>query len=289
MVIIRELLAENGSVFVHLDQKKAHYAKVILDEVFGEQNFRNEIIWRNTNTHNKAETFGQIHQSVFLFTRSSRFLFHKTFRPRFRKYVQAHYRHTDKNGVKFRYSDPTGDGIRDGESGATWEGYNPTAAGRHWAIPGFIYDLVDDDISRVGVIEKLNYLRDHGFIQLPKKRGGQPQIVRPENVGDGNPLQDLWAYQPYTQGAYAGIEDAIDEDVTWAIGDSESTGYPTQKPEGLLNRVIRSSAREGDLVLDAFAHLLAPAQLARWRRNWAVVGSALIAESWRSTRSRSGC
>jgi site-specific DNA-methyltransferase (adenine-specific)/adenine-specific DNA-methyltransferase len=253
LALIRELLADNGSVYVHLDQKKAHYAKVVLDEVFGEQNFRNEIIWRNTNTHNKAETFGQIHQSLFLFTRSPRFQFQKTFRPRFRKYVEAHYRHIDENGAKFRYSDPTGDGIRDGESGAEWEGYNPTGAGRHWAIPGFIYDLVDDDLSKLGVIEKLNYLRDHGFIQLPRKHGGQPQIVRPESVGDGNPVQDLWAYQPYTQGAYAGVDDAIDEDVTWAIGDSEATGYPTQKPEGLLSRVIRSSSAKGDIVLDAFA------------------------------------
>ncbi|MDO8587581.1 MAG: site-specific DNA-methyltransferase [Armatimonadota bacterium] len=253
LLLIRELLAADGSVYVHLDQKKAHYAKVVLDEVFGEQNFRNEIIWRNTNTHNKAETFGQIHQSLFLFTRSPRFLFQKTFRPRLRRYVEAHYRHTDEKGAKFRYSDPTGDGIRNGESGAEWEGYKPTETGRHWAIPGFIYDLVDDDISKLGVIGKLNYLRDHGLIQLPRKRGGQPQIVRPESVGDGNPMQDLWAYQPYTQGAYAGIGEAIDEDVTWATGDSEATGYPTQKPEGLLSRVIRSSSAKGDIVLDAFA------------------------------------
>lgn len=253
LLLIRELLADNGSVYVHLDQKKAHYAKVLLDEVFGEHNFRNEIIWRNTNTHNKADTFGQIHQSIFLFTRSANFLFQKTFRPRFRKYVEAHYRHTDENGAKFRYSDPTGDGIRGGESGAEWEGYNPTEAGRHWAIPGFIYELVEDDISKLGVLKKLDYLRVHGFIQLPKKRGGQPQIVRPESVGDGNPMQDLWSYQPYTQGAFAGNDEAIDEDVTWAVGDSEASGYPTQKPEGLLSRVICSSSEKGDIVLDAFA------------------------------------
>jgi len=253
LVLIREILADDGSLYVHLDQKKAHYAKVILDEVFGEQSFRNEIIWRNTNTHNKAETFGQIHQSLFLFTRSSPFFFKKTFRPRFRKYVEAHYRHTAENGEKFRYSDPTGDGTRAGESGAEWHGYNPTKANRHWAIPGFIYDLIDDDISNFGVLEKLDYLLKNGFIQLPKKRGGQPQIIRPESIGEGNPVQDLWSYQPYTQGAYAGTKEAIDEDVTWAVGDAEATGYPTQKPEGLLARVIRSSSREGDIVLDAFA------------------------------------
>ncbi|MBV1734754.1 MAG: site-specific DNA-methyltransferase [Candidatus Desulforudis sp.] len=253
LVLIRELLADDGSLYIHLDKRKAHYVKVVVDEVFGENNFRNEIIWRNTNSHNKAETFGNIHQSLFLYARSSRFLFQRTFRPRFRKYVESHYRHTDENGLKFRHSDLTGDGVREGESGSEWQGYNPTARGRHWAIPGYIYDLVEDDISKFGVIDKLDYLLKHGCIELPRKLGGQPQIRRPESVGQGNVLQDIWAYQPYTQGIYAGTKEAIDEDVSWAIGDSESTGYPTQKPEGLLARVIHSSSKRGDIVLDAFA------------------------------------
>jgi site-specific DNA-methyltransferase (adenine-specific)/adenine-specific DNA-methyltransferase len=115
-----------------------------------------------------------------------------------------------------------------------------------------VYDLVEDDISKLGVLEKLDYLLKHGFIELPKKRGGQPQIRRPESVGKGNPLQDIWSYQPYTQGMYAESKQGIDEDVTWALGDAEATSYPTQKPEGLLARVIRSSSRQGDIVLDAF-------------------------------------
>lgn len=185
LVLIYELLSADGTLYLHLDQRKAHYAKVVLDEVFGEQNFRNEIIWRNTNTHNKAEAFGQIHQSILLYTRSVSFYFRKTFRPRFRAYVENHYRHTDKTGAKFRFSDPTGPEIRAGESGQEWQGYNPTAKGRHWAIPGFIYDLVEDDISNMGVLQKLDYLLKHGFIELPEKRGGQPQIKRPASVGEG--------------------------------------------------------------------------------------------------------
>lgn len=62
LVLIRELLADDGSVFIHLDQKKSHYVKVVADEVFGEHNFRNVIVWRNTNSHSKAATFGRIHQ-----------------------------------------------------------------------------------------------------------------------------------------------------------------------------------------------------------------------------------
>jgi len=252
-ILIRDLLSDDGSVYVHLDQRKAHYAKVILDEIFCEQNFRNEVIWRNTNTHNKAETFGQIHQSIFFFTKGRPFVFHKQFRPRFRKYVEGHYRHEDENGAKFRHSDPTGDGVRDGESGQEWQGYNPTTRGRHWAIPGYVYALVDDDITDLGVIAKLDYLLEHGFIDLPKKRGGQPQVKRPASVGQGNPVQDVWAYQPYTQGIYEDSAQAIDEDASWAVGNAESTGYPTQKPEGLLARIVKSSSNPGDIVLDAFA------------------------------------
>ncbi|MGH8646409.1 MAG: DNA methyltransferase [Gammaproteobacteria bacterium] len=242
----------DGSIYIHLDQRKAHYIKVAADEVYGEYNFRNEIIWRNTNTHNKAETFGQIHQSIFLYTRTPNYRFYKTYRPRFRKYVESHYRHTDDRG-KYRYSDLTGDGVRDSESGQEWQGYSPTKKGRHWAIPGYIYDFVEDDISNLSILQKLGYLLARGFIELPNKTGGQPQIKRWKDIGEGNPIQDLWAYQPYTQKIYAGNEDAIDQDVTWALPNNEETRYPTQKPEGLLKRVIHSSSVEGDIVLDCFA------------------------------------
>jgi site-specific DNA-methyltransferase (adenine-specific)/adenine-specific DNA-methyltransferase len=70
---------------------------------------------------------------------------------------------------------------------------------------------------------------------------------------DGTPIQDLWAYQPYTEGVYADTDEAIDEDVAWSLTQLERTGYPTQKPEGLLARIIKSASRPGDLVLDAFA------------------------------------
>jgi len=252
LVLIQELLSDDGSLYIHLDQRKAHYVKVLADEIFSEHNFRNEIIWRNTNTHNKSDTFGQIHQSVFLYTRSPQYMFTKIYRPRFRKYVESHYRHTDGGG-KYRLSDLTGEGKRTGESGQKWKGYDPTEKNRHWAIPGYIYDFVEDDISDLGVIAKLNYLFDHGFIEFPDNAGGQPQIKRWEHLGMGNPIQDLWAYQPYTQNIYAGSEEAIDQDVSWAISKKEDAVYPTQKPEGLLARVIAASSTEGDVVLDCFA------------------------------------
>ena len=252
LVMIRELLHPHGSIYVHLDQKKAHYLRVILDEVLDEGSFRNEIIWRNTNAHSKAETFGQIHQNILLYAPRSTFTFRKTKRPRFKEYEAQHYKHTDERGV-YRLSDLTADGIRSGDSGKDWLGYSPTAIGRHWSIPGYVYDLVDKDIASLPVIERLNYLKKAGIIVPPDKPGGQPQVKRYKTDDDGIFLQDIWAYQPYTDGIYADSDECIDQDVSWAIAKDERTEYPTQKPEGLLARIIRSSSDEGDLVLDAFA------------------------------------
>ncbi len=252
LVLLRELLHPEGSIYVHLDQKKAHYIKVVMDELFGEQNFQNEIIWRNTNTHNKAATFGQIHQNVLFYSKTGKPFFNKLTRSRFRAYIDGNYRHSDDRGT-YRHSDLTGEGVRTGESGQPWRGYDPTKAKRHWAVPRFVYELIDEDISHLSVLEKLEYLYEKGLVYIPEKDGAQPQIKRYLQEDDGTPLQDLWAYQPYTEGVYADNDEAIDEDVAWSLTQLERTGYPTQKPEGLLARIIESSSRPGDLVLDAFA------------------------------------
>lgn len=251
LIFIRELLHDSGTVYVHLDQRMSAHIRVALDEIFGRENFLNEIIWRNTNTHSKAATFGPIHQAILMYSKTGAFGFHKLMRPRFRKYEEDHYRFTDELG-QYRHSDLTGEGVRNGESGAEWQGYNPTERGRHWAVPGYVYDLIQDDISGMSLLEKLDYLLDKELIVLPEKAGGQPQIKRYTSHNTGIFLQDIWAYQPYTDGVYADSPECIDEDVSWSVAKSENTGYPTQKPEGLLARIIRSSSDPGDLVMDVF-------------------------------------
>ncbi len=252
LVLLRELLSGDGSVYLHLDQRKSHYLKVIMDEVFGEHNFRNEIIWRNTNSHSSAETFGNIHQAIYLYSRSTSVKFFKYRRPPFRKYVEQNFQE-EENGNFYSKTDLTASGVRSGESGEPWRGYNPTDRGRHWAIASFVYDLLDEDIQDWPMMQKLDYLYEKGLVYIPDKEGGQPRIMRLLTGEVGNYLMDLWAYQPYTQGIYLDSGEGIDEDVSWAISKNERTGYPTQKPEGLLNRIIQSSSQPGDLVLDAFA------------------------------------
>ena len=252
LILIRELLSDDGSVFIHLDQKKSHYIKVVADEVFGEHNFRNVIVWRNTNSHNKAATFGRIHQTILFYSRNPVVKFHKLRRPPFKEYIKQNF-DEGPDGIWVSKADLTAEGIRKGESGQSWNGYNPTARKRHWAIPEFVYDLVDDDIAELPVLERLDYLKKHNLIYLPDKDGGQPRILKPLTDDVGNFLMDVWAYQPYTQGIYEKTNDGIDEDVSWSVSKFERTGYPTQKPEGLLSRIIGACTDKGDLVMDAFS------------------------------------
>jgi 16S rRNA G966 N2-methylase RsmD len=250
-IFIREILADDGSVFVHLDQRKNHYLKAILDEVFGEQCFANEIIWRSTNRHNTQTSVGQIHQ-VILYYRNDNAVFEPIRLQPFKEHVISNYRHKDERGYHSR-CDLTGPGIRTGDSGKPWKGYNPTARGRHWQPPSALYDQLDEDISNLDMIGRLDYFFEKGFVYLPGVAGGQPRGKLYLNPDSGNLLQDIWAYQPYTSGIYADSDDCIDQDVQWLQNPEGDVDYPTQKPEGVLSRIIRMSTKSGDLVLDAFA------------------------------------
>ena len=250
-VLIRELLSENGSLFVHLDQRKAHYLKVTLDEVMGEQNFSNEIIWRSTNSHNTKTSIGQIHQVILYYRKSQSAVFTPLRRPHFKDHVDKNYRHKDDKG-HYSHCDLTGPGVRAGDSGKPWHGYNPTASGRHWQPPSSLYDQLDEDISTLPMLDRLNVFDKRGFVYIPI-RGGQPRGKLYLDPKGGNLIQDLWAYQPYTSGIYADSKEAIDEDVQWLQNPEGGIEYPTQKPEGVLSRIIRLATNDGDVVLDTFA------------------------------------
>jgi hypothetical protein len=140
-------------------------------------------------------------------------------------------------------------------SGDPWKHYNPTSAGRHWAIPGRVAEGlgIDPDLTPQ---EKLDALDEAGFVSHPSK--GSDAMPTDHQYLDDSPgmrIQDIWSYQPHTQRVLYGTDAGIDEDVRWLVrqGDTERLDYPTQKPLGLLERVIRSSTDEGDLVLDPFA------------------------------------
>jgi site-specific DNA-methyltransferase (adenine-specific) len=146
----------------------------------------------------------------------------------------------------------TGSGIRSGESGKSWKGFDPTAKKRHWAIPGFLAEQMPPEFHKLGVLAKLDALYEAKLIEISQS-SVWPTPVRYLHDQDGQPLQDIWAYQPYTEGTVHGTKEGIDSDVKW-LGptDPERLGYQTQKPEALLERIIKASSNEGDIVLDPF-------------------------------------
>ncbi|MCX5973637.1 MAG: DNA methyltransferase, partial [Coprothermobacterota bacterium] len=146
----------------------------------------------------------------------------------------------------------TGAGLRGGESGKPWRDFDPSAKVRHWAIPGAVLKDIGEDMSELTQHQKLDRLYELGFIKIVP---GQAWPVYERRLGsdEGQAVSDIWAFQPYTGGTVFGTEDGIDENVRWlGTKDQERLGYQTQKPEGLLERIIQASSNEGDTVLDPF-------------------------------------
>lgn len=248
-LLLRELLSEEGTLYAHLDWHVGHYAKVILDEVFGIENFRNEVVWRRTNAHNSANAFGQIHDVVFRYTRSEDSQFNVVRTPYAKAYIAGRFTRKDERGL-FDSGDLTGPGVRTGESGKPWMGFDPTKVGRHWQPPKSLYGQLGEDISHLSLMERLDYLFKAGYIIPPAEPGMAPRAK--VYAGGGLPLQDIWSYQPHTKG-YLTDGGEIDGDIAWLpAGHPERLQYDTQKPEGLLKRIVTASSKPGDLVLDCF-------------------------------------
>jgi site-specific DNA-methyltransferase (adenine-specific) len=253
LVELHRVLKPTGSLYLHCDPTASHYLKVLLDAVFGPQHFRNEIIWRRTGTHGKVRRFGPVHDVILFFTKTDAYKWNY---PR-KLYMAGHvasYFVKDAKGWRTNYygNVMTGSGLRGGESGQPWRGFDPTAKGRHWAIPGALVDEVNEDLSSLTQHQKLERLYELGYIKIVPGQAW-PIYEHYIDTDDGTAAPDLWTYQPYTEGTVFGSGDGIDADVRWlSPQDSERLGYQTQKPLGLLERIIQASSDPDDLVLDPF-------------------------------------
>ena len=192
-----------------------------------------------------------------------------------RPYMRGHVETRYKKNVEGRYvyssggNVLSGPGSTQGESGMPWRGFNPSTKGRHWAIPKYYEQLMPEEYIKLSVIDKLEALFNAGHITI-EEGNAWPTMVRFLEERDGMPVPDIWAYQPYTEGTVYGTNEGIDNDVSW-LGSMgrERLGYPTQKPLGLLERIIKASSSENDTVLDPFCGcgtaVLASQKLSR---NW---------------------
>jgi site-specific DNA-methyltransferase (adenine-specific)/adenine-specific DNA-methyltransferase len=219
LILMKELLAPDGAIYVHLDWRKCHYIKVILDEIFGEGSFQNEIIWQRLSARSDSKTYNHIHEVIYYYTKTQNFIFHIQHSEYSENYIKKFYRYKDKDGRLYSISDLTARGLSGGESGLPWRGVYPAKLGNHWKV-------------KVSTLEELD---EQGKIYWPPK-GKMPRLKMYLDERKGRPLQSIWTDISLVQ--YA---------------SSENVSYPTQKPESLVERIIKASSNPGDIVLDAFA------------------------------------
>ena len=225
-VELARVLKETGSFYYHCDWHASHYVKVMLDQIFGENQFQNEVVWRRTTAHADTHGFGHIHDIVFRYSNGEQPTFNVELRPYPKDYVEKYFiyedEHVAKRGKHWR-ADITGAGLRNGETGKPWRGVDPAKIGngRHWTKPP----------------SELEKMAADGRIYFAPQ-GGVPKLKRYEKELKGIPIDSIWEDIPSLGGLSKSAK--------------ESLGYPTQKPLALLDRIIKASSNKGDIVLDAF-------------------------------------
>lgn len=215
---LRRVLKPTGSLYLHCDPTASHYLKMLLDAVFGPRNFRNEIIWKRAHAHSDARQgskhFGRITDTLLFYAKGPDSTWNPQFAPYDEEYIQRDYRRVDPDGRRYRIDNLQGPG--GAAKGNPY--YEVMGVKRHWRYSK----------------EKMAELVRQGRV-VQTRPGAVPQYKRYLDEMPGVPIQNLWA------------------DLRVLSNRSkEMLGYPTQKPEALLERIVRASSNEGDVVLDPF-------------------------------------
>lgn len=219
-VELHRVLKPTGSFYFHCDWHASHYVKVMLDQIFGENNFQNEIVWKRSSAHSDSYRYGANHDTIFFYSTGKKWTWNRLYTPYSAEYIEQNYRYKDANGRIFRVSDMTAN-KPGGDVSYEWTGPDGRMVkpykGRYWAYSK----------------EKMKQMESDGLLYY--RTTGMPMLKHYLDEMPGIPLQTFW------------------DDVKPVIsGSDERLGYPTQKPLTLLDRIVRSSSNEGDIVLDAF-------------------------------------
>jgi site-specific DNA-methyltransferase (adenine-specific) len=228
---IYRVLKPTGSFYFHCDPTASHYLKIVIDSIFCSQTgeYQNEIIWKRTSGHSDAEGYGSTHDVIFYYTKSDKYTWNQQYQKYDAGYVEQYYRYSDTDGRKWMSGDLSAAGLSGGGYEYEWKGVK-----RVWRCP----------------IETMQKLDGEGKIFYTKN--GIPRMKRYIDEAKGMPAQDLWT--------------DVEAIRSW---HREKMGYPTQKPEGLLERIINSSSNIGDVVLDAYCGCGTTISVAeRLNRNW---------------------
>ncbi len=209
LLLMRDLLAQDGSIYVHCDWRLSGFLRLILDEVF--QNFQNEIIWKRSTAHSDNKTFGNLHDSIFFYSKSSSYIFNQIYDPYTEDYIKTYFRHTDDKG-RYLDRDLSAKGLQGGGYTYEWKGKLGL-----WRCP-------IETMQRYEQEDRIYYTSNN-----------TPRYKQYLEEMQGVPAQDIWTN-------------------VFAVNSQakERIDYPTQKPEALLERIIKASSNEGDLIADFF-------------------------------------
>ncbi len=215
---LHRVLKPTGCLYLHCDPTAGHYLKLVLDGIFGIQNFINEISWKRTGAHSDAKQgsahYGRIHDLIFFYSKAPGFKWLPLWKPHNEDYVSSHYTNIDANGRKFRWDNITGPG--GAAKGNPY--YDVLGVMGHWRYSK----------------ERMAKLIADGYVAIPPS-GKKPALKRYLDDQQGSPITDFW------------------DDISPLNSQAqERLGYPTQKPLVLLERIIEASSSEGDVVLDPF-------------------------------------
>jgi len=218
---MHKVLKNTGSFYLHCDPTMSHYLKLMCDMIFGEKLFINEIAWkRSGRTSSIKKIFRKAHDVILAYAKSDSYKFNLQYGKHDHTLLKK-YSQIDERG-KFRLVPLMASGKTKGETGRPWRGFDPNTRGKegmHW--------LTTHD--------KLELYVQKGLVDFPRKKDGVPQLKYYLDQNKGVVISDFWD----------------DIDLINSMGN-ESLGYPTQKPEALLERIINASSNEGDLVADFF-------------------------------------
>ena len=248
MAELHRVLKPTGSVYLHCDPTASHYLKLMLDAVFGNGNYKNEIVWKRSSAHNDSGTCGRTHDIIFLYTKDRlKLTWNNQYQEYDASYVESHYRRKTEDGRIYRTDNLTATSLSGGGYEYEWNGVT-----RLWRSPR----------------ETMERLHNDGRIHYT--RNGVAEYIRFLDEMPGVPLQDLWTDLP-----------PINSQA------KERLGFQTQKPEALLERIINASSNEGDVVLDPFCGCgTAIAVAERLKRRWIGIDITHVAISLMKSRLR---
>ena len=217
LMAIKSIMSDEASIYVHLDYHIGHYVKILMDEIFGEDNFRNEIVWKRTGAHNDAGRYGIVHDMIFWYSKSNEYYFQNMFIELTEEHKSTRFKNIEEGtGRKFYPGPITAPGSGPSRLFRGKEIFPPN--GRHWS---YSQENIDD-LEKQGRI----YYSSTGIPYLKE--------YEDEYTQKGRAVQSVW------------------DDILPPKTGSELVDYATQKPEALLERIIKASSNEGMLVADFF-------------------------------------